>query len=180
MKHSVYKRGGDSIVWGYKMSVKQVETTELAQCASEGWKRHPQEVIDEVEAAYLAKFSNKSGSAGSQSKSDSDANGDDQGGSDEQGGGNDDDDQHIPEEGGHNLELAEPVTGHGNVGAGEGVQPVAAHAQEREQEAQEEIQQAEEYQSGDQAEEVQQEAAEAQPEEEKKASSRGRRQAKGK
>lgn len=46
MSQMIYKRGGDTLVWGLKAHVKVIETDELEAHLAEGWLDHPSKLFE--------------------------------------------------------------------------------------------------------------------------------------
>lgn len=46
MSQMIYKRGGDTLVWGLKAHVKVIEADELEAHLVEGWLDHPSKLFE--------------------------------------------------------------------------------------------------------------------------------------
>ncbi|MFL4429642.1 hypothetical protein REF28_01370 [Serratia marcescens] len=46
MSQMIYKRGGDTLVWGLKAHVKVIEADELEVHLAEGWLDHPSKLFE--------------------------------------------------------------------------------------------------------------------------------------
>ncbi|MEN4196183.1 hypothetical protein [Serratia marcescens] len=46
MSQMIYKRGGDTLVWGLKAHVKVIEADELEAHLAEGWLDHPSKLFE--------------------------------------------------------------------------------------------------------------------------------------
>ncbi|WP_447314612.1 hypothetical protein ACNHKA_06720 [Klebsiella michiganensis] len=62
MSQMIYKRGGDTLVWGLKAHVKVIEADELEAHLADGWLDHPSQLFDVAEPEP-AKKSRKSKAA---------------------------------------------------------------------------------------------------------------------
>ncbi|HBV8349113.1 TPA: hypothetical protein MD710_004891, partial [Serratia marcescens] len=45
MSQMIYKRGGDTLVWGLRAHVKVIEADELEAYQAEGWLDHPSKLF---------------------------------------------------------------------------------------------------------------------------------------
>ncbi|HBQ7831016.1 hypothetical protein [Klebsiella aerogenes] len=56
MSQMIYKRGGDTLVWGLRAHVKVIEADELEAHLAEGWLDHPSKLFElEPELEPVAK-----------------------------------------------------------------------------------------------------------------------------
>lgn len=56
MSQMIYKRGGDTLVWGLRALVKVIEADELEAHLAEGWLDHPSKLFEpEPEPEPVAK-----------------------------------------------------------------------------------------------------------------------------
>ncbi|HDS4020831.1 hypothetical protein [Klebsiella aerogenes] len=56
MSQMIYKRGGDTLVWGLRAHVKVIEADELEAHLAEGWLDHPSKLFEpEPEPEPVAK-----------------------------------------------------------------------------------------------------------------------------
>ncbi|VTT32413.1 Uncharacterised protein [Klebsiella pneumoniae] len=56
MSQMIYKRGGDTLVWGLRAHVKVIEADELEAHQAEGWLDHPSKLFEpEPEPEPVAK-----------------------------------------------------------------------------------------------------------------------------
>lgn len=46
MSQMIYKRGGDTLVWGLRAHVKVIEADELEAHLAEGWLDHPSKLFE--------------------------------------------------------------------------------------------------------------------------------------
>ncbi|STT86319.1 Uncharacterised protein [Klebsiella pneumoniae] len=46
MSQMIYKRGGDTLVWGLRAHVKVIEADELEAHQAEGWLDHPSKLFE--------------------------------------------------------------------------------------------------------------------------------------
>ncbi|STU45129.1 Uncharacterised protein [Klebsiella pneumoniae] len=46
MSQMIYKRGGDTLVWGLRAHVKVIEADELEAHLTEGWLDHPSKLFE--------------------------------------------------------------------------------------------------------------------------------------
>lgn len=46
MSKMIYKRGGDTLVWGLRAHVKVIEADELKAHLAEGWLDHPSKLFE--------------------------------------------------------------------------------------------------------------------------------------
>ncbi|MGR7181940.1 hypothetical protein ACU62I_09395 [Klebsiella aerogenes] len=61
MSQMIYKRGGDTLVWGVRAHVKVIEADELEAHQAEGWLDHPSKLFEpEPEPEPVAKKPRKS------------------------------------------------------------------------------------------------------------------------